>query len=141
MPSGLIALDQRVKLLQALRNIFLEELAIVLTQPLNQYLRERVTDDLAERRELASTTNAWLRSLGLAIRCPRTGSPGILVVDFKNPQHPDVTRFRIEIRDAHGRTRRHYTANALPDLELIPDTPRAEPLARSEIDKRLKKER
>lgn len=122
--------EQRLNSLSESRRLFYEELAKASEAPLNAVIAEMDRGDLESRRALASWANERLRSLGLTVRCPRTGRPGILVVDTRDP-NDTVGRYRIEVREPSGRMIRTVSARALPHLALMEDSPRSESFSRS----------
>ncbi|HKQ48575.1 MAG TPA: hypothetical protein VJZ71_10940 [Phycisphaerae bacterium] len=72
-----------------------------------------------EKKTLAKWVNAELRRIGLAIRCPRTGRPSLLLANAGG--QPGIGRFHLEHTDAEGRRHRSVTSVALPELKLMPD--------------------
>ena len=60
-----------------------------------------------------------LRELGLAIRCPRTGLPAILIGHSGGV--PGVGRFHFEVVEPGGLPRRTLSSAVLPPLQLRPD--------------------
>lgn len=122
--------EQRLNSLSESRRLFYEELANASEAPFNAIMGEKDRGDLESRRALASWANERLRSLGLTVRCPRTGRPGILVVDTRDPDDT-VGRYRIEVREPSGRMIRTLSSRTLPHLTLMEDSPRGESFARS----------
>lgn len=113
------------------KQALLEIMGSVLQTSLNEHFTRLPQSTLAERRELAAELNRCLKSLSLAIRCPRTDKPAILVVDTADREHSDISRFRLQITDDHGRQQRPVTWSELPaSLELMPAPIRIEPLSR-----------
>jgi HEAT repeat protein len=106
-----------------------QEFAQRLTPLLNTHLRRAPQDTYIEKQAIASWVNAELRALGLAIRCPKTGRPAILIADIRSGG-AETSRFRLEVVNENGRRERTFTtAHNLPELELIEDSPRLEGLA------------
>jgi hypothetical protein len=106
-----------------------QEIAHRLAPLLNKHLHGLKQDTYTEKQAIASWVNSELRSLGLAIRCPKTGRPAILIADIRSGGE-ESSRFRLEIVNEEGRRERTFTtAHELPDLELIEDSPRLEGLA------------
>ena len=102
-----------------------------LQSSLNDHLSRQPQSGIDDRRALAAEVNRCLRSLSLAVKCPRTGRPAILVVDTVDGDHPDVSRFRLQITDDQGRRRRTLTSLELPlPLSLMPALERVEPFRR-----------
>jgi hypothetical protein len=114
---------------RALRHQFHEEMAAALAPRLNAYLKTLPHETLADKQAVATWVNNELHQLGLTIRCPKTGNAAILFADFKNPEHEDISRYRIESKDARGKKIRS-TSRELPELELMEDPPRREALSR-----------
>jgi hypothetical protein len=80
-----------------------------------------------EKKELCRWANAELRSLGLAIRCPKTGHAAILHTDLG--YRPEAGCFQLELTgQEHGRRRTRTFVSLIP-LELMPASPRVDPLA------------
>jgi len=117
----------RYKELQELSHEFRTEVARQLGPAMNAHLKKMPQDSYAEKQALASWVNGQLRALGLAIKCPKTGRPANLVADIKQAGS-DVSRFRLEIRDERGKKTRTFASRELPELELMEDEPRQEPL-------------
>ena len=105
------------------------EVAAALQSRLNAHLLSFPHETYAEKQEIASWVNEELRRLGLAIRCPKTGEPAILVADVQGGVD-SPSRFRLEITDKDGRRARTFSSRNLPELELREDTVRPEPFAR-----------
>lgn len=98
-----------------------------LQRSLNEHLSRQPQSSMDDRRALAAEVNRCLRSLSLAIKCPRTGRPAILVVDTADGDHADVSRFRLQITDDLGKRRRTLTDINLPlPLSLMPASERIE---------------
>jgi hypothetical protein len=57
--------------------------------------------------------------LGLSLATP-DAQPAILVADFKDADHPDSVRFRLQVSDEKGQRSRRFTSRELPTLSLIP---------------------
>lgn len=120
--------EHRLEELQAVRQLFHDELASAAQPALNAVLREKDRDDVDARRGLCSWANKQLRLLGLAVN-DGTGRPSILIADSRDAEDL-VGRYRLEHRDSSGRAIRTLTSATLPDLTLMPDPPRTESLAR-----------
>jgi hypothetical protein len=107
-------------------------MAVTIQASLNDYLKTFPQETLEEKRELATWVNEMMRQLGLAVQCPKTKLPGILKADFKDAQHEDSSRFRMEVRDerrGHGRVQSHNTTR-LWDLKVMEAARREEPFTR-----------
>jgi hypothetical protein len=113
----------------ALGHCFKNELAAKLQSPLNTHLRALPRATYAEKQSIASTVNGYLRDYGLAIRCPKTNKPAILIADVEGgPDSP--SRFRFEVRAESGRRIRTVSSRELPELVLMEDTIRPEPFSK-----------
>ena len=121
--------ETQLNLLASLRHAFQQDLAGAAGPVMTAEVQRRDEGILESRREVCSWVNAQLRTLGLAIRCPRTGQPSILVADARD-EHDHRGRFRLEHRDAGGRASRTLASVTPPVLDLMEDPPRREPLAR-----------
>ena len=106
------------------------QIAEALQPVLNAHVRTLPHETYEEKRMVASWVNRELHELGLTIRCPKTGTPSILVADLRSGDEDSKGRFRIEARDETGRTTRTYCSTRLPDLELMEEPPRRENFAR-----------
>ena len=109
--------------LKTLSGIFHDEMARALEPRLNAEMDRRPHEELVEQRELAGWVNYVLRSLRLAIRCPRTGKPATMLVDYRDNDY-DLGRFRLEVRDDRGQSVKTVTSHELPVLQLREDRPR-----------------
>jgi hypothetical protein len=106
-----------------------QEIIAALTPALNAALAAMPHESYIDKQETASWVNGQLREVGLAVKCPKTGRPGILVADVKGGES-EVSRFRLEIRDKSGRRTRTWSSQGVPTLELMQDAAREEPLAK-----------
>lgn len=93
-----------------------EQIAAELEQPLNDEVSHRAHESYEQKKELAKWVNAELRRFGLAIKCPKTGRPAILIGHATGV--PGVGRFHIEVLGEEGVAKRTYTGVQLPKLEL-----------------------
>ena len=89
------------------------------------FVRALPIETLAEKRTAVKAVNGRLRSLGLAIRCPKTGLAARLVAHPGN--HPERGRFQIELLGDPPR-RRTFSTPDPPPLELMPEPPKREPM-------------
>lgn len=92
------------------------QIAAKLEQPLNVEINARPHASYDEKKELAKWVNAELRRFGLALKCPKTGRPAILIGHATGV--PGVGRFHIEVLGEEGVAKRTYTGVQLPTLEL-----------------------
>ena len=104
------------------------ELATQLQPALNAHIRSLPHATFGEKKELAKLVNGELRQFGLAIKCPKTGRPSILVAGPGH--HPDSGRFQLENLSPEGKRVRTYNTPYLVELDLTPDSPRKEGLAK-----------
>lgn len=121
---------RRLGAIAALRAAFHKEMATALEPSLNSFAQHQPHDSIEDRNALASRINGDLRAIGLTLKCPRTQRPGLLVIDRKDAEHPDVSRFRVETLDDRGRRQRTFTSQSLPRFELMPDPVRSESLSK-----------
>jgi hypothetical protein len=118
-------LPHRHEQLQSLRAMFHSELARALQQPLNAHIAELPQNTYEDKVSVATYVNELLRNVGLSIKDPKTGRRAILLADREDGAHPDIARFRMEVRDDNGRATRTFTTrHQLPELTLIADAPR-----------------
>ena len=104
-----------------------QEVAQRLSAPFNAKIRSMPQDTYQQKKDLASWVNTELRNLGLAIRCPKTGNPAILIADVRGDAE-ETSRFRLEYTDERGKKVRSWTGYDLSGLtlELRDDIPRKE---------------
>ena len=89
-----------------LSHTFRASLAAAMEPLLNARLKAKTPQDTYEQKHaLVAWVNHELRLLGLAIRCPKTGLPAILVADTQDAEHSTI-RFRLQIRDTHGKQKK-----------------------------------
>jgi hypothetical protein len=119
----------QVAALRRLRAAFHEEVAEAFAPVFNNALAASPHDDIETKRTLCSAANETLKSLGLAIRDPKTGNPAIVVADFRSADE-DAGRFRLEVREPGGRVIRTLSSAALVEFELREASIRQEPLSR-----------
>lgn len=106
----------RQRLIDA-RKLFHELLAERLTPAFNGHLAALPHETLEEKQALTRHANAEMRSLGLAIKCPRTGRPAMLHAD--RGRDPDTGRFQVALIGSDGERARTVSANSLLALELM----------------------
>ena len=120
---------QARKAVGELSHSFHRGLADAIGPGFNAHLQTMPHDTYEEKQAISSWCNHELRNLRLAIRCPRTHRPAILLADLRG--HDDgASRFRLEIRDERGRKIRTYSSSELPAVDLMEDPPRREGLSR-----------
>lgn len=109
-----------------LRERFHRSLVAVMEGPLNREIQKRKQENCEEKQDLLRWLNPELRSLGLAIKCPKTGRPGMLQVDSGYPGG----RFVLELLDRTAGKRRSFSSvDELPEFEFCPHPVRREPLS------------
>ena len=74
-----------------------------------------------ERKELARWINRECRHFGLAVRCPNTGKPSLLMAT-KIGGRRGVGAFVFETVGERGRKTSSSYRSRLPDLILVPDS-------------------
>jgi hypothetical protein len=111
-----------------LRTAFHVSAASFLQKPFNVHLQSMPHETYEQKQAMASWANSQLRQLGLAIKCPKTGKPAILLADIKDA-NAVAGRFRLETRDDSGKRVRTLSSRVLPKFELMEDQVREEPLA------------
>lgn len=92
-----------------------EELAARLSPKLSAQVRTMPHETYAEKQELAKWVNGQLRQLGLAVRCPKTGRPAILLADHG----PDPQKGRFQVQTVHDR-KRTLSSVELPEFVPMP---------------------
>lgn len=120
---------KQVEGLRELRTAFHQELAAAFEPAFNAALDQTPQDNLDEKRQLCTDANATLKSLGLAINCPKTGQPAIMVADVQG-RDDDQGRFRLEVRAIRGHSSRTFSSRTLTHFELVGDPVRPEGSAR-----------
>lgn len=102
--------------LTALHDVTRSTIANALEPALNEQAAAMPHATYEEKKDLAKWINAELRRFGLAIKCPKTGRPAILIGHATGV--PGVGRFHIEVLGEEGVAKRTYTGVQLPKLEL-----------------------
>jgi hypothetical protein len=102
---------------------FRERLATQYAPEVTAFLRSLPIETLAQKRAAVRAVNGRLQSIGLCIRCPKTGLAARLVAHPGN--HPEVGRFQFELLGDPPRRRTVSTPDP-PMLELMPEPPDAE---------------
>ena len=106
---------------QDVHDVFTEMLARYFAPALNEYLSGADVSSIQKKQSLASRVNEDLRNLGLAVKCPLTGSPASLV--GQNTNNVGDGRFRMEAL-GRGPKRLTMTTKKLPYLELVKRPPK-----------------
>ena len=88
---------------------------------INAHLRNIPWATYGEKQSLARWVNAELQRFGLAIHCPKTGLPAILLADPGDD--PGRGRFQLDVITAAGRHKRTVSSVTLPRLALTADGP------------------
>jgi hypothetical protein len=125
-PTGYLAAVNEAKELVSLTK---QEIIARITPLLNAQVSAMPSENYGDKQKIASWVNGELRRLGLAIRCPKTNHPAILVADVRGGEH-EISRFRLEIRDDSGNRKRTWSSQSIPELTLMEDSPREEPIAK-----------
>lgn len=86
---------------------------------LNEHVASLPHSTYEEKKTLAKWVNAELRRVGLAIKCPKTGHPCLIVATTGN--RPTVGRFVLDYTDEQGKRRHPISWSVLPQLELTLD--------------------
>lgn len=73
-----------------------------------------------EKKTLANWINDQLRTIGLAIRCPRSGQPSLL--QPATTRDHETGRFRLDYVDEHGHHRNPSSFADLSGLTLMPES-------------------
>lgn len=110
--------------LETLNHQFRQELAGHLEPALNAHIQAMPHSVYDEKKTLAKWVNDELRRFDLAIKCPKTGQPSILLAGPGN--HPEIGRFMLEHRTPEGKRVRPVQTPELPHIELMEATPRRE---------------
>ena len=105
---------------------FCREMAARLEPALNAHVRAMPHDTYEEKKALAKWVNDELRRFDLAIKCPKTGQPSLILVGSGN--HPKIGRFILEHKTPEGKRVRSVHTPDLPQLELMEANPRREAL-------------
>ncbi len=96
-----------------------QDLARQLAPALQKEALSRPHETYEQKKSLAKWINGELRRYGLAIRCPRTGQPSLLLANAGGVA--GIGRFHIEHTDSAGKRHRSVTSVTLPPLDLMTD--------------------
>ncbi|MFO0858350.1 MAG: hypothetical protein U0640_13460 [Phycisphaerales bacterium] len=96
-----------------------QDLARQLAPALQKEALSRPHETYDQKKSLAKWINGELRRYGLAIRCPRTGQPSLLLANAGGVA--GIGRFHIEHTDSAGKRHRSVTSVTLPPLDLMTD--------------------
>lgn len=96
--------------------IFRGALAKRLEEALNQQVSTMPAARYDDKRVVARWVNAELRRFGLALVCPKTRRPSVLLADPGGT--PGIGRFQFQSETPEGRKVRAYSSALLPRLEL-----------------------
>ncbi len=118
--------DELTSALSDAESRFRRSLIKRLEPALNSKLKERPHGTYEQKKSLAKWSNDELRRFDLAIKCPKTGEPSLLLV--MTGKHPEIGRFVIEHKDDEGKRIRSVTSVELPEIELMEAGPRREAL-------------
>lgn len=106
----------RGRLRQA-RELFHEILAERFTGSFNAKIATASHTTYTEKLDLARASNADLRLLGLAVRCPKTGAAAVLHATLMGSDGQG--RLQVELIDSDPARRRTVSAADFPTVELI----------------------
>jgi len=95
---------------------FRQALARRLEEALNQQVGGMPAATYNDKRALARWVNGELRRFGLALVCPKTRRPSVLLADPGGT--PGIGRFQFQSESPEGRKVRAYSSATLPRLEL-----------------------
>ncbi len=95
---------------------FRRALAARLEEPLNQQVSVMPAATYDDKRAVARWVNSELRRVGLALVCPKTRRPSVLLADPGGT--PGIGRFQFQSESPEGRKVRAYSSAMLPRLEL-----------------------
>jgi len=126
------AYAERFEILKRFQDNVRQEIAKLLQPSLQREAEAMKSESYADKQTLSVWVNAQLRELGLALRCPNTGRPAILVADMRDAE-TQSSRFRYAIRDDAGRATKTISSKQLPSMELMPDEPRVEGRAKGPV--------
>jgi hypothetical protein len=87
-----------------------------LEEALNQQVNVMPAASYDDKRALARWVNAELRRFGLALVCPKSQRPSVLLADPGGT--PGTGRFQFQSESPEGRKVRAYSSAVLPRLEL-----------------------
>lgn len=113
-------LEARAETLAAIRGVFHEEVAATMTPVLNDALRSRTVKSLQDRKRLAAWIDHIASPLGLAVQCPRTGEPALLVAEPMDTQVRGQGRFTYWVNDRRYGIHRSSSERDLSPLSIIP---------------------
>ena len=117
------ASDARAALQEArvIERAFLEEIAERIENPVNSHLLRVPHESYAEKLALMRWVNAELRALNLAVACPKSGRPAVLVGD---EGHEGANgRFKIRVVREDGRRAVTSSSVHLSALRFMPRAP------------------
>ena len=114
-------------------HVFHQEIAKSLEPAIAVQAKAAEVPDLAERRSQVTRLNEDLRRLHLALRCPKTQRPAILIADIRTNREGETEglRFRLQVHGEAGKTFKSFSSNGLPPLDLMEDAVRIETFSRS----------
>lgn len=109
-----------------IRSAVTQQIGRQLESVMSDHWRSQPAETLEQKQEICKAANADLRRLGLAILCPKTNKPAILVADYREGDG-SASRFRFQVEaDSGGRTRT-VASGTFPELKLIEAPVREEP--------------
>jgi hypothetical protein len=113
LPDGYLPLTGK---LVDVDKTFRRAVASRLEEALNEQVSAMPAASYDDKRALARWVNAELRRFGLALVCPKSRRPSVLLADPGGT--PGAGRFQFQSESPEGRKVRAFSAAALPRLEL-----------------------
>jgi hypothetical protein len=119
--------ERQLELLAAENQSHRQGLARRFEPVLNAYLQTQAPENAGQKKELAQRVSADLKRLGLAIRHPETDQPCTLMTAAGKANR--LGFFLLKPKGARKAVAVRASLSDLLPLQLMPDTPRREPLA------------
>jgi hypothetical protein len=113
--------DQRRAVVTDAFRTFKNWAASMLEDSMMKEVRTRPQGSRTERKELAHWVNHECRSFGLAVACPKTGKPSLMISTALGGRH-GIGSFAFEIVGDNNKKTHLCYRSTLPELKLIPDT-------------------
>jgi hypothetical protein len=128
-PDARIAYDELLEALAAENQAHRQNLARRFEPALNAYLQTQAPENAQQKRVLAQRVSADLKRLGLAIHHPDTDQPCTLMAASGKANR--LGFFLLMPKGSKKAIAPRAKLSDLLPLQLMPDTPRREPLAES----------
>jgi hypothetical protein len=116
---------------EELTHLVRQEIIQRITKPFNDTMRQQPSATYEDKKETCKWANDRLRQLGLAIKCPMTGTPGILWGN--RARQSDMGRFTVEASVADGERKPTRSFPKWIDLDLTEAVPRRVSWARGRL--------